>query len=435
MHINIKQRVFNDTFLPYLHCETPVQIFFGGASSGKSVFIAQRYVLDNATQGRNILVVRNVGNTLRTTCFTEVRKAINFFQLTPAYQVNQSDMTITNLVNDSQFIFRGLDDVEKLKSITALSGPITDIWIEEATEIGEPSLNQLLLRLRGRTLVPKRVTVSFNPINRQHWIYRRYFSRYEETVGKYQDDHLLIHHSVHKDNRFLDKADHARIEDFKNVDPYIYAVYAQGKWGVLGSLIFTNWSVADLSAMKDKFNQYRNGCDFGFTNDPTALVRCAIRNNTIYILREEYQRGWTNDVIAAKARAMVGRELLYCDCAEPKSIAEIRGDPKNPVSATAVKKGKDSVLHGIQWLQRHEIVIDKSCQNMVNEVSIYQWQKDKYGDAINVPVATGDHLIDATRYAFERDMVGVKSMLRGTAEIDALAMNTPTYEDGVPTPY
>jgi len=429
MNIQISKNIFNSVFLPYLWDTTPVQIFFGGASSGKSIFLSDRFVLMNARDGRNILVIRNVAATLRTTCFTEICKSIAKFKLNNIYEISLSTMTITNRLNNSQFIFRGLDDVEKLKSITTLSGPISVLWVEEATEISESNYNQLSLRLRGKLDKPKIRILSFNPVTNQHWIKKRFFDGYNEESGELISDNILIHHSTHKDNNFLTQDDHENIEAFKNIDEYFYNVYALGKWGVLGSLIFTNWRTADLSEMFNVFDEYYNGCDFGFTNDATCILRCSKKNRTIYILEERYGKGWTNPTIAELAFNLIGTEdILFCDSAEPKSIAELRNDISYSINAMPVKKGKDSVIHGIQWLQQHEIIIDYRCQNTINEFTNYQWTKDKNGNSINVPIGINDHSIAALRYAFER-LIGFDSpILRGSADTN----NNTEHEENIP---
>lgn len=401
--VDIHTEVFNDAYLPYLEDQTPVQIFYGGSSSGKSVFIAQRLVYDLMKGGRNYLVCRQVGRTIRGSVAQEINKVINRWGVVHLFNVNKTDNTIT-ASNGYQAIFAGLDDVEKLKSITPAKGVITDVWIEEATEIEQDSFKQLEKRLRGGSeSVIKRMMLTFNPIMQSHWIYTEFFVSIgwadDQTV--YQDEDLLILKTTYKDNKFLTKQDVKKLESEK--DEYWYQVYTLGNWGVLGDVIFTNWSVQDLSGMLDQFTNHRNGLDFGFSSDPAAMwvSHYDRMRKTIYIYDELYERGLTNDLLAAEITPKISGQSVVCDSAEPKSIQELNN---HGVYAIAAKKGKDSVNFGIQWLQQQTIVIDKKCINAKNEISTYHWKKDKDGNSIRVPVGKNDHLIDAGRYAHECDM-------------------------------
>jgi phage terminase large subunit len=385
-----------------------MQIFFGGSSSGKSVFESERCVFDILEGNRNYLVCRQVGRTLRGSVFTEVCKTITRWGVNDLFDINKSDMVIT-CHNDCQIIFTGLDDVEKLKSITPKKGVITDIWAEEATETEEGSLKQLEKRLRGGSEnIPKRITLTFNPILQSHWIYQTYFSGFAwaDDQKYYSTPELAILKTTYKDNRFLTKQDVERLENEK--DKYYYDVYTLGKWGVLGNVIFTNWSVQDLSGVHDQFTNHRNGLDFGFSSDPAALwvSHYDSKRKTIYIYDELYERGLTNDILATEIIKKVGSQYVVCDSAEPKSIQELQNHGVNAIPA---RKGKDSVNFGIQWLQQQSIVIDSKCINARNEISTYHWKQDKDGNAMKVPSEKNNHLIDGGRYALEDDMVEMKS--------------------------
>ena len=137
--------------------------------NGKSVFLAARVLLDALT-GRSTLVVRQVARTLRASCFIEVQKCMERFRLTHLFQVNRTEVSLTCLTNSAQLLFLGLDDIEKIKSITPLRGALTDIWVEEATETSWADIKQLEKRLRGLSRHKKRLTLSFNPVSRGHWL-------------------------------------------------------------------------------------------------------------------------------------------------------------------------------------------------------------------------------------------------------------------------
>ena len=169
--VRVSKRCFNPVYLPYLEDETYTQIFYGGSSSGKSYFLAQRVVWDMLKGGHNYLIVRKVARTVRKSVYNEITKAISFFKASKLFVENKSEMVITG-PNGYQVMFAGLDDVEKVKSITPAKGVITDIWVEEATEADYGDIKQLRKRLRGRSSVEKRIILSFNPVYQTHWIYK-----------------------------------------------------------------------------------------------------------------------------------------------------------------------------------------------------------------------------------------------------------------------
>jgi len=390
----------NPVYWDYLEADNPrIQIYFGGSSSGKSVFLAQRAVRDIVEGKRNYLIARNVARTNRASTYNEILKVISESEASSAFLINKTEMSITCKNTGKQILFAGLDDVEKIKSMTPANGILTDIWIEEATETDRNDVKQLNKRLRGQTEVTKRVTLSFNPILQNHWIYEEYFGNWQEDKTSYSDDDLMILKTTYKDNKFLAPDDIKELEN--ETDPYFYNVYTLGNWGVLGAVIFRNYTVEDLSG--SEFDKFKNGLDFGFGGHPAALIHTAYdrERKRIYILDEIYEKELTNDVLAERVKGIIDKQVVVCDSAEPKSIAELK---KFNLTATGAKKGKDSVNYGIQWLQRQEIIIDVKCQNTKNEFQKYKWKEDAGGNVLPVPVDKDNHLIDALRYAYEDEM-------------------------------
>jgi len=393
----------NEAYYPHLDNNSRVQIFYGGSSSGKSVFAAQRLVLDLLEGGRNYLVCRAVARTIRKSVVNEIRKVIADMGVMDWFDINKSDGFIT-CKNGYQALFAGLDDVEKIKSITPEKGAITDIWIEEATETQRDDVKQLLKRQRGGDeSIPKRLTMTFNPIYQGHWIYEDYFTGWGTSQTEIQTPELSILKTWYIHNKFLTKQD---VEGLLNErDEYYRNVYTYGNWGVLGDVIFTNWRVEDLSGMRDQFTNTRNGLDFGFASHPAAISRSHYdsKNKIIFIFGELYETGLTNDLLADEALRICGNERIIGDSAEPKSIAEMQ---RKNVHITGAKKGKDSITFGIDWLKQHTIIVDKRCVNHQKELQQYQWKKDASGNAVTPPkpVDKNNHLIDALRYAYEDDM-------------------------------
>ena len=403
--VEIDTAIFNDAYYPYLSDMTPLQIFYGGSSSGKSVFtVGQRTIFDVMQGGRNYLITRQVGRTIRNSVFNEILKVIADWGVGSLFNPNKSDMVIT-CSNGYQILFAGLDDTEKLKSITPAKGVITDIVVEEATECELASIKQLEKRLRGGSeSVPKRINFLFNPILKNHWIYKNYFANigWTDTQKEYHSDEISILKTTYKDNRFLTSQDVQRLEN--ETDKYYYDVYTLGNWGVLGQVIFKNWHVDDLSDMHHEFTNKKFGLDFGFASDPVAL-HCSHYDKMrklIYVFDEFYETGLTNPELAALIKPIVGNEIVVCDSAEPKSIKELRDNKINAVSA---KKGQDSVTFGVQWLQQQSIIVDKRCINAQNELSMYKWKEGGDGQPVSPPrpIDKNNHWIDATRYAYEEE--------------------------------
>ena len=228
VNIKISKKVFNDVYLPYLENQDRYLLFYGGGSSGKSYFIAQRFIYKLLHPTRcNLLVVRQTGDTNRKSTFPLLKQVISNWNLAKHFKINESDMRIICLLTGNEVAFAGLDDVEKIKSITFANGELTDIWVEEATETQEASINQLKVRLRGGK-TKKQMVLSFNPVNIQHWIKKHFMDSKLATVC----------FSTYKDNKFLTDDDRKALEDLKYTDEYTYEVYCLGKWGILGKTVF-----------------------------------------------------------------------------------------------------------------------------------------------------------------------------------------------------
>jgi len=240
INVSISKKVFNDKYIPYLDNEDRILIFYGGGSSGKSFFVGERYIYKNLKRKMNLLVVRQTGNTNRNSTFALLKQIIKQWGVSQIFKINESDLRI-KCVNGNEIIFSGLDDTEKLKSVTFESGELTDIWIEEATEISEEDFNQLQVRLRGGN-TKKQIVLTFNPINVNHWIKRKLIDTGKATVC----------HSTYKDNKFLTEDDKKTLESFKNTDLYYYNVYCLGLWGVLGKTFFNAEKVSNrISQLKE----------------------------------------------------------------------------------------------------------------------------------------------------------------------------------------
>lgn len=219
-------KLTNDKFYPLYMDHNRYLVLMGGGGSGKSVFTAQKIILRMLTEKKHrFLVLRKVAKTLRESVYAELKNIIYRWGLGQLFKINKSELLI-ECANGNQILFAGLDDVEKLKSISGITG----VWIEEASEISSEDFRQLDIRLRGQTVNYKQMMITFNPIDINHWLKKEFFDT--------KKDNATTIHSTFKDNKFLDAEAIKVLEGFKITDPYYYQVYALGEWGVLGKTIF-----------------------------------------------------------------------------------------------------------------------------------------------------------------------------------------------------
>lgn len=375
----------------------------GSAGSGKSVDTAQNYILRlMKDKGRNLVCVRKADVTNRDSTFAELTGAIYrmFGDKAERYwQINMSPLKLTCKANGNQIIFRGMNDDkqrEKLKSITFQKGKLTDVWCEEATELTQADLEIIDDRLRG-TLPDGQfyqIRLTFNPVNRNHWIKKVFFD--------IPDENVLCHHSTYIMNRFIDDAYRARMERRKLVDPEGYRIYGLGEWGEIGGLILHNWEVKDISQKAVDYDDFANGQDFGF-NHADVILPVGIKDDDIYITKElyEYEKD-TNELISMALNLGIDRKKqMWCDSAEPDRIKMWQ---KAGFRAAGVDKGGSagSVKAQIDWLKQRKIYVHPSCVNTIKELQQWKWKKDeKTGDYLDEPVPFQDDAMAALRYAVE----------------------------------
>lgn len=380
IELRIPPKAFNPAFLPFLDTLGRYEIFYGGAGSGKSRFAAQKNIIKACRQRRKILVVRKVGRTLRDSVFAEIREVLTAWGLAEYCNVNLTGMTIA-LPNGSLFLFKGADDPEKIKSIQGL----TDIWIEEATELTKADFTQLDLRLRA--VKDPQLILTFNPVNVTHWIKKHFFD---------QDRGATILKTTYQDNRFLDPGYRELLENLKEEDFYFYQVYALGEWGTLGELILTNYVIEEYDTNPEHYKNVHSGLDFGFV-EPSALVQIGERDGDLYVLDELYRAKLTNQELidAVEALDHVKDYPIVADSAEPDRIKEFQ---QRGFKITGAKKGKGYKKYAIDTLRRRKIHIHPQFVNFKNEIGAWQYKKTADGTVLEEPVEFNDHLMDALIY-------------------------------------
>ena len=373
-------KVTNKKFYKLYKNKDRYLILYGGAGSGKSVFAVQKILFRILIeQNHRIAVFRKVGRTLRHSVFELFQNIMSSWNLTGLAKINKSEMTISFPAFNSEILFLGIDNPEKLKSIAG----ITSIWIEEATELTEDDLKQINLRLRGKTKNYKQIIMTFNPISELHWIKNSFFDN--------PRDNATIVKSTYLDNKFLDEEYIQEIERLKEQDEMYYKVYALGEWGVIGNLIYHNWDV--VKELPDNYDERYYGLDFGF-NNPTALVEIRVKDDEYYLKELIYQTKLTNqDLIGImKSLGINYNDEVYCDSAEPQRIEELQRAGFNAYNSDK------SVLDGIDFVKRKKLHITADSANLLAEIKMYKWaEKDDIPQ--DKPVKFKDHLMDAMRYA------------------------------------
>lgn len=387
-----------------------------GSRASKKSKTAALWFISNLSKQKykqaNLLVIRKTFRTLKDSCFTELKWAINRLGLQNTWIAKESPLEIVNVETGQKIYFRGLDDPLKVTSITVDVGVLCWLWIEEAYEImSEADFDMIDESIRGE--VPaglfKQVTMTFNPWNERHWIKKRFFDNPDSETLALTTNYLC--------NEWLDAADKKLFETMKKNNPRRYAVAGLGNWGIVEGLVYENWHEQNFVLMTKKeyekldkkpadvvfSDELKNGfgLDFGYTNDPSAafIGFVDLTNKKIYVWDELYEKGLSNKRIFDTIQSMgYGKDHFTADSAEPKSIDELKSYGMRVRGAT---KGKDSINNGIQWIQDFEIIVHPRCVNFLTEISNYSWDKDKFGNKLNAPIDDFNHLMDAMRYGME----------------------------------
>lgn len=346
----------------------------GGTSSGKTYTLMQLLIVLSFTRARLIITV--TGQDLPNLKVGAMRDLDNIIHgsayLMDWFTHNKSDSTYRGK-NGSLIEFKSYADAQDAKN-----GKRDYLFLNEANGVPYEVFWQLQIRTR------KQVFIDYNPTAR-FWVH-------DKIIGR-EDCKLII--SDHRINRFLTADEHEKIESIE--DKELWLVYARGLTGKITGLIFTRWDVVDELPPLEECKLQGWGLDFGFTNDPTALVELRLAHGELWVDLQIYEAGMTNPDIAkrCKENGMTRRNQIIADCAEPKSIQELVNLGLNVVASS---KGKDSVVNGIDILKRYMIHITRRSVGLINEMGQYKWQTERSGDTKNQPIDKWNHAIDALRY-------------------------------------
>lgn len=386
----------------FWHTRKKYRVCKGSRASKKSTTTALWIIFNMMKHPEaNTLVVRKVYRTMKDSCFMQLKWAVNQLGVSNQWDFKESPLEATYKPTGQKIYFRGLDDPQKITSITVEIGVLCWVWIEEAYEImSEADFDMLDESIRGEMPEDlfKQITLTFNPWNEHHWIKGRFFDTPDDDTFSITTNYLC--------NEWLDDADRKMFNRMKERNPRRYQVAGLGNWGVVEGLVYDNWSEEEFSLQSIQ-TTYRDlqdgfGLDFGYTNDPTAgfIGFISREAKTIWVWDELYEKGLSNRMIYSRLSSMgYGKDQFTGDSAEPKSIDELKG---LGLRIRGAAKGKDSVNNGIQFIQDYRIVVHPRCVNFLTEISNYTWDKDKFNNKLNSPIDDFNHLMDAMRYGLEK---------------------------------
>ncbi|WP_069999437.1 PBSX family phage terminase large subunit [Cellulosilyticum sp. I15G10I2] len=397
--LQIDERNFNEAYFPHvIDYSHRYNVYYGGRCSGKSYFISDKLLIKGLSDKRRMLFLMKEGNKVEDTIWRLFLDSIHKFQLYNQCKINKSNHTI-ELPNGTWVKMTGMDDPEKAKGYV----DIDTVWFEECTKFNIEDIDLVDGTLRGKKK-NKEIYFSFNPVDKSNWVYK-YFGF---DTGVVPPDTFILK-TTYKDNKWCTEAEIKRLERLKERNPARYKIEAEGDFATLDKLVIPHYNIEEFD-WQEKLNEDKGdkrflalGSDFGY-QDPTTLI-CSVvddKNKKLYIYDEHYERGMLNTDIARMIISKnLRKEKIFFDCAEPKSIQELR--KLGIERATPCKKGKDSIKHGLQKLLQYEIIVHPKCTHVIDEFNNYCYKKSKQtGEYTNEPLDNGFcHCIDALRYSLQ----------------------------------
>lgn len=329
-----------------------------------------------------ITIVRDKLTWIKSTILKDFKSTTDLYGITVTPDINPNRQEQVYYINGSEFAFFGLDYAQKLH------GRSQDwFWINEVMEVSKSEFDQLEMRTNVGGII------DYNPSDDSHWVFDL------ERRGD-----VAVIKSTMLDNPFLPKTITDKIRSYEptpeniargTADLYMWEVYGLGNKARLRGVVFENWDV--VNEIPEGARHIGYGLDFGYTNDPTALVEGYIFNNELYLNELIYETGLVNQDISDRMKSLgISRDdEIFADSSEPKSIEEIY---RSGFNIHPVKKGQDSISFGIGVLKSYKVHLTKKSVNMDRERRKYKWAEDKAGNPTNKPVDAFNHAIDAGRY-------------------------------------
>ena len=410
----------NKDFYPYLFSDATVLVLWGSGSSGKSWFADQKLLYRMIAESNEVVhrfvVLRKYEPSLEKSAWKLINDTIDAWGLRCRFDTRKKPMSLTFKDNGAQFLFTGLDNPEKIKSIENITG----VWMEECTEFDYYDYLQLLVRMRGKCSTYLQLIATFNPVDKMKWTYKEWYradqftyskidkipvenAAGEKVIYEYKTD---IMHSDYKMNRFLSIAKRAQLEQLILRDQTFYIIYALGDYADVKNKIYTNIKkIVDIP--KDiEWDAVYSGMDFG-THDPSVLLKIYQKDFDLYFEQIYYETGKT--LIDFKAYLTEIKydtsQPMYCDSANPDGILTLidedityKGLELAGFNAIACVKGHGSVKAGINYLKTFRIHIRGCDTETWNDYFMYKWEEDRNGNSVGKPLGVRDHAPDAGRY-------------------------------------
>ncbi len=389
-----------------------IYLLVGGYGSSKSYHVAVKLIKKLLQEKRKALVVREVFDTIRDSCFDLLMEVAAAMEVDDYVTFTTSPMQV-RFKNGSQIIFKGMDKPAKLKSLNGVS----IVWIEECSEVKYAGFKEILGRLRHPAL-SNHIILSTNPVSKSNWCYKHFF-RDKSNGLEVLDDELLYakrilvigntyyHHSTVDDNYFVPQDYIDQLDDLEKHDPDLYRVARKGRFGVNGKLVFPQFEVVPYAegikaVRKIRHPMKANGMDFGFVESYNALLRLVVDTDEkiLYIIWEYYSRDKDDTEIEEDiSEFKATQELIKADCAEPKTIRYFR---KQGFRMRACRKFKGSRAAYTKKVKRfRKIICLDSCPNTIGELQELTFAEDKDGNLLEDEFNIDPHTLSAIWYALD----------------------------------
>lgn len=396
LHFKNANRLFNSKYLPFITNDPATRvrylIFYGGRGGGRSTAVAQGLILRSCRQKIRTLLLRKVHDTIKQSSFHALERVNKAWGLDHYFDVRYAPLYMRARSTGSEFITRGMDRSDKIKSID----DIDTCWLEEATEITEKDWIDLNLSIRGRGII-KQIILTFNP-EEPHWIKGEFFN--PDGSPKKRDDAYYVH-GTYRDNQFLDQPYIETLEALQKKDDLLWRKVVNGEWVQLRGLIFPDWKTCDAMPEDGKAECY--GFDYGEVH-PSVLTHGMMKDGKLYFEELIYRpTPETKGLIELmKEKIPVAKRALpiYIDPAAGGLIGLFRREGFNAINT---KKPPGSIKAGIGLIKAFEVYVTSKSENIWREQSVYKWRESRdpiTGMTINTedPVDWGDDAMDTIRY-------------------------------------
>ena len=401
----------NDHFYDFIDdWEHKFYFLVGGYGSSKSYHVAVKLIKKLLQEKRKALVIREVFDTIRDSCFDLLEEVANAMGVEKYLTFTTSPMQV-RFKNGSRIIFKGMDKPAKLKSLNGVS----IVWIEECSEVKYEGFKEILGRLRHPTL-SNHIILSTNPVSKSNWCYKYFFQDRKNNVLVLDDEELYkkrimiagntyYHHSTVDDNFFVPASYVEQLDDLQIHDPDLYRVARKGRFGINGTLVFPQFEIQPhkkvLELMKAvKSPLEKNGMDFGFVTSYNAALRMLIdhEEKILYIYKEYYSRNKTDPEIAEDMEDWKDI-VIKADCAEPKAIKFYK---QAGFRMKACKKFKGSRSMYTKKVKRFKkIICSDACPNTIDELKELTFAVDKDGEIIEDEFNIDPHTLSAIWYGLD----------------------------------